>query len=207
MRQVLPQVFRLARHLRPTLHLAGVDMIDEALLQAQRIDAIIWDVDGTLVPPANHEGTEALQPIFRALRVRHAIVSNGPDARLKALGRALPDIPIITGYAASGTAVYRILHHGTEQWLHGTDSIDPRPGLPALRKPDPALIHFTVAWLGCTRDRVVMVGDQYFTDIAGANLAGIRSIKVPTLGRAYFPGPVRWFQRVESLLYRVLYGP
>jgi predicted HAD superfamily phosphohydrolase YqeG len=51
-----------------------------------------------------------------------------------------------------------------------------------------------------------MVGDQYFTDIAGANLAGIRSIKVPTVGRAQFPFVVRWFQRLETALSVILFA-
>ena len=52
----------------------------------------------------------------------------------------------------------------------------------------------------------LMVGDQYFTDIASANLAGVRSVKVPTLHRASFPAPVRWSQRLEAVLYRLKYG-
>jgi predicted HAD superfamily phosphohydrolase YqeG len=48
------------------------------------------------------------------------------------------------------------------------------------------------------------VGDQYLTDIAGANLAGIRSIKVPTIGRRSFPLPVRFLQWSEELLFRTV---
>jgi predicted HAD superfamily phosphohydrolase YqeG len=50
---------------------------------------------------------------------------------------------------------------------------------------------------------VALVGDQYLTDVATANLAGIRSIKVPTLGRASFPPSVRLLQRVDEWLYRL----
>ena len=60
--------------------------------------------------------------------------------------------------------------------------------------------------IGCPdRSGVVMVGDQYFTDIAGANLAGIRSIKVDTFDPPSFPFVLRSFQRIESLLYRLFY--
>jgi predicted HAD superfamily phosphohydrolase YqeG len=49
-----------------------------------------------------------------------------------------------------------------------------------------------------------MVGDQYFTDIAGANLAGINSVKVPTLSPRSFPLLLRSFQRAEWLMVRLL---
>jgi len=55
-------------------------------------------------------------------------------------------------------------------------------------------------------EAALMVGDQYFTDIASANLAGVRSAKVPTLHRASFPAPVRWSQRLEAVLYRLKHG-
>ena len=57
--------------------------------------------------------------------------------------------------------------------------------------------------LGCNTG-VVMVGDQYTTDIAGANLAGIRSIKVATIARHSFPFPVRLLQTMEDMLVRAL---
>jgi predicted HAD superfamily phosphohydrolase YqeG len=43
-----------------------------------------------------------------------------------------------------------------------------------------------------------MVGDQYWTDVAGAGLAGIRSAKVPTAGRSTFPPALRAFQTIEK---------
>jgi predicted HAD superfamily phosphohydrolase YqeG len=51
----------------------------------------------------------------------------------------------------------------------------------------------------------MMVGDQYFTDVAGANLAGVLSVKVNTYDRSSFTLPIRIFQRAELVLYRVLH--
>ncbi|MCA9722385.1 MAG: HAD hydrolase-like protein, partial [Gemmatimonadetes bacterium] len=53
---------------------------------------------------------------------------------------------------------------------------------------------------------VVMVGDQYLTDIAGANLAGARSIKLAAIAPETLPPGIRAGQRVERLLYRLLHG-
>lgn len=76
-----------------------------------------------------------------------------------------------------------------------------------LKKPSAQLVRLVLEELGSPApERTFMVGDQYFTDIAGANLAGIGSIKVPTLDRAGFPLAVKSFQRMEELLYRLLYG-
>ena len=51
-----------------------------------------------------------------------------------------------------------------------------------------------------------MVGDQYFTDIAGANLAGVRSIKLSAIGPESLPRSIRMGQMVERLVYRLLHG-
>jgi predicted HAD superfamily phosphohydrolase YqeG len=45
-----------------------------------------------------------------------------------------------------------------------------------------------------------MVGDQYWTDVAGANLGGIRSIRVPPIEPHTFPKTLRVLQAVEQRL-------
>ena len=60
--------------------------------------------------------------------------------------------------------------------------------------------------LACTKDEAVMIGDQYLTDVAGANLGGVRSIKVPTLAGETFRPAVRFSQALERGLYAVLHG-
>ena len=81
-------------------------------------------------------------------------------------------------------------------------------GLGPIRKPSRRLVRAALEWLKVENrpEAALMVGDQYFTDIASANLAGIRSLKVATLHRASFPTPVRVSQRLEGLLYRLRYG-
>jgi predicted HAD superfamily phosphohydrolase YqeG len=79
-------------------------------------------------------------------------------------------------------------------------------GAVPLRKPHGALVHAVTADLGLDLHDVVMVGDQYFTDIAGANLAGVRSIKLPAIGPETLPPGIRFGQLVEGVAYRVLHG-
>jgi FMN phosphatase YigB (HAD superfamily) len=67
----------------------------------------------------------------------------------------------------------------------------------ALRKPDARIMRFAVEQLGVPAEAVLMVGDQYWTDVAGAGLAGLRSAKVPTAGQSTFPPAIRAFQRIE----------
>ena len=60
--------------------------------------------------------------------------------------------------------------------------------------------------LACAKGEVAMVGDQYLTDVAGANLGGIRSIKLPTLAPETFRRSVRAGQIAETVLYAVAHG-
>lgn len=55
-----------------------------------------------------------------------------------------------------------------------------------------------------SRDRTVVVGDQYFADVASANLAGAHSIEVETYGRRSFPKAIRFGQRCELALAALL---
>jgi predicted HAD superfamily phosphohydrolase YqeG len=47
-----------------------------------------------------------------------------------------------------------------------------------------------------------MVGDQYWTDIAGANLGGVRSIRVPPVEPGTFPRTLRVLQSIERSVQR-----
>ena len=78
-------------------------------------------------------------------------------------------------------------------------------GATPIRKPSATLVDLAVQTLGCAREKAVMIGDQYTTDIATANLGGIMSIKVPTLAPESFPRAVRASQILENVVYRVLY--
>ncbi len=75
-----------------------------------------------------------------------------------------------------------------------------------IRKPDARLVEYAISELKLGKADVVMLGDQYMTDIAGANLGGVRSIKLPTVEGPTFRRVVRFSQRLEWLIYFMLYG-
>ena len=79
-------------------------------------------------------------------------------------------------------------------------------GAQQIRKPSGVLIDHAVAVLGLAPERCVMVGDQYFTDVASANLGGIRSVKVDTFGKKTFPRSIRTTQKFEPIIFRLLNG-
>lgn len=209
-RQALPDFLRLARKLRPTFHMDDIRGIDHAFIAKNAIEALIWDVDGTLMPHHHDSVAPSLQPtmdkIFELAEIRHAILSNCGEDRLQELGDLFPNIPVIKGYESEGTTVWRTLKDGHEEWATEQGPAQPPLERVPIKKPSAKLIHCAMRVLGAADgSRVVMVGDQYFTDIAGANLAGIRSIKVHTFDPASFPFAVRSFQRIEALLYRLFY--
>ena len=71
-------------------------------------------------------------------------------------------------------------------------------GLPFLSlslKPLPAAYRRAVRALGAARREAVVVGDQIFTDVVGANLAGIKSILLVPAGRE-----TSWSFRVRRAL-------
>ena len=212
-RQAAPRVLELARHLKPTVHISSITAVNEAFVSTHAVSAILWDVDGTLMPHHDRVVASEVKAVLAAVgrRVRQAIVSNCDEERLSELGGLFPDLPVFQGYhLETGKIALRRLHEGRDQWsvaeVAGRLPLpSPPPRARPVRKPSADLIKGVVDWLGADRDRVFMVGDQYFTDIAGANLAGIRSVKVDTLSPASFPLPIRALQRLERAVYRVLY--
>jgi predicted HAD superfamily phosphohydrolase YqeG len=209
-RQALPEFFRLARRLRPTFRMRDIRGIDHAFVREKGINALIWDVDGTLMPHHYKGVAPSLQPamdkILELSEVRHSILSNCGEERLVELGQLFPHIPVVKVYETESGTVSRVLKEGREEWVAEAGPIErPRQRQP-IKKPSAKLVACAMRVIGREdRSGVVMVGDQYFTDIAGANLAGIRSIKVETFDPQSFPFAVRSFQRFESLLYRLFY--
>lgn len=217
-RRLLPRLAGMSRRIRPTFHLDSVNGLSAAGLRDLGVEAVLWDVDGTLM--AHHAGrvdpvlAAGFEELLRAPGLRHAIVSNCQEARFAELGEIFPAIPVLLGYETGAGAAFRVRRGPRESWrgpgaAAASATGDGTPGdLRPIRKPSRRLVRAALAELGVA-DRPVaalMVGDQYFTDIASANLAGVRSVKVPTLHRASFPAPVRWSQRLEAALYRLKHG-
>jgi predicted HAD superfamily phosphohydrolase YqeG len=213
-KQALPRFFELVSKLKPTFHLPDITAVDRRFVEDQNVAALLWDVDGTLMP--HHDMGVASE--FRATlanlesKIPQAILSNCGEIRFHELGRIFPELPVLKAYRGpDGGVVLRILHGGIERWSEGAgatrrDVARPEGTLIALKKPSAELIELALEQLGSPpRDRVFMVGDQYFTDIAGANLAGIGSIKVSTFKPKSFPFALRSFQLFERAVYRLLH--
>lgn len=212
-RQAIPQFWALVTKLKPTMHLAGITELDAGFLDAHQVAALLWDVDGTLMPHHHSGVAPEFQAVLKNLetRVPQAILSNCGEIRLAELGRIFPELPVFKAYRTpEGALVLRQLLRGEERWTSGRGAARERLAkaparLTPVKKPSGELIDMVLDQLGDPpRDRVFMVGDQYFTDIAGANLAGIKSVKVPTYQPASFPLPVRTFQLLERLIYRIM---
>lgn len=213
-RQALPRFFKLVSKLKPSFHLPDITALDPQFVERERIAALLWDVDGTLMPHHDMGVATEFQATLKHLetRVPQAILSNCGEDRFHELGRIFPELPVLKAYkSADGRVLLRVLERGAEAWSEGSGEArrkigKPEGSLTPLKKPSAELIEFALDQLGSPpRERVFMVGDQYFTDIAGANLAGIGSIKVPTFKPHSFPFPVRSFQLLERAVYRLVH--
>jgi predicted HAD superfamily phosphohydrolase YqeG len=202
-RQSLPQAGRVFRNLVPTFEFRGIDEISDGFLQENGIRGIIWDIDGTLT--AYHAADVdasvrvAAGRLFASPGLRHVIVSNCDEARYEELGGMFPQVSILKAYETEAGAAYRTRVGETETWAGAQRVQHMRP----IRKPSAELTAFAVHALGMEASAVVMIGDQYWTDVAGANLGGVRSMRIRTVARETFPLPLRLFQVVDRALRRV----
>ena len=213
-RRLLPHLGRLSREIRPTIHLSSASDLRSEQLREQGIKAILWDVDGTLMAHHADRVDPAVADVFDALLaapdLQHAIVSNCQETRFFQLARIFPGVPIVFGYETSLGPAFRVQRGMDTSWRGpgaGRDQTGAQK-LSPIRKPSARLVEAALAELNMSSEpeAVMLVGDQYFTDIVSANLAGIRSVKVPTLKQASFPIPVKLSQRLEAVLYRLKHG-
>jgi HAD superfamily hydrolase (TIGR01450 family) len=108
----------------------------------------------------------ALSAIVRAIRAgrRPALVVPNPDLIYpKGAGEL--------GFTAGAMAV--LIETGLERALPGSGVVFERLG-----KPQPHLMRAAASQLGVAPERLVMIGDQLETDVAGAHAAGIASALV-----------------------------
>jgi len=208
--QVAPRLLKVMRHMRPTWHLPGLGAVTPAFLRDQGVRGLIWDVDGTLTGDRRPSLAPESEAAFRALAaepgLRHVVLSNAGEERYRELGTIFPGMPILRAYTLGDGILYRRLRGTDDTWTNEELARHLADGARVIRKPNAALVAYALRELGCTKDDAVMIGDQYLTDVAGANLGGVRSIKVPTLARETFRPSVRFSQTLELGLYKVLYG-
>ena len=207
--QVVPRLPTLLRHLEPTWHLPTLAALDERFLEAHGIRGLIWDVDGTLTGDRGRLLPEAAQS-FRALLARaglkHVVLSNSGEERFRQLGDIFPTVPLVRGYLLGKSVLYRRRLGAVDSWSEAELERRLGEGARMIRKPSAELVDYAIRELECGKDEAVMIGDQYFTDVAGASLAGVRSIKLPTLAKETFRFSVRLSHGLEWLTYLALHG-
>ena len=207
LRQSIPRIRQLLSQLEPTYQLETVAEINAAFLERNEIRAVLWDVDGTIMSYHGKDvdpGFPHVRAMFRDGPARHAILSNCDEARFDELGRMFPEVPLLRGYSAPRESVFR--YRLREIDTHTQEDIERllATGGRQIRKPSGELIEYGMKVLEETDPQaVLMVGDQYLTDIASANLAGTRSARVKTFRRDTFPRSIRTSQRLETLIYRL----
>jgi predicted HAD superfamily phosphohydrolase YqeG len=206
-RHSLRRWLSLLGNLRPTFQVASVAEIDGAFLERHGIRAVLWDVDGTLM---SYHGDD-VDPAFPHLRTllgdgstRHAILSNCDEGRFEELGKIFSEIPVIRAYTSPTGPVFRHKLRGGD--THSANEVDAvlRSGR-QIRKPSGELVRYGMRVLDVHDPAaVLMIGDQYLTDVASANLAGTLSAKVRTHRRDTFPTSLRLGQNLERLVYAVV---
>ena len=208
--QSFPRLPMLLRKMQPTWHLSSLSAVTPEFLAGQGIKAMIWDVDGTLTRDRGPGIEPSQEPPFRALMaapgLKHVVLSNASEERFTQLGTLFPMLTILRAYLLGEQVLYRKRHGAADTWSPEELERQLAAGAAVIRKPSAALVDYAVRELGVTRQEVVMIGDQYLTDVAGANLGAVRSIKLPTFARETFRFSVRLSQRIELLLYALLYG-
>ena len=207
--QSAPRLLSLLHQMRPTWRLPSLLSLDSAFLERHAIKGIVWDVDGTLTGDRRPTLVPEAEGPFRTLlslgHLRHAVLSNAGEARYRELGTIFPGIPILRAYTLGEAVLFRRLFEGADSWTPDELAARLAEGARVIRKPNRLLVEYAIRELEATKDSVLMVGDQYLTDVAGANLAGVRSVKLPTVEPGSFRWSVRISQRIESLLYALLY--
>jgi hypothetical protein len=207
-RQTLPTLGRVAVNLTPTYEFESLRELDGAFLDRTGIRGLVWDVDGTLTHRGGRELAPEVREPFERLRavaeLRHVVLSNCNDRRFDELADLFPGIPVLRTYRLEdGAYVCRVRCGPERRWVCASPSAtEPRR---SVRKPDAEPFRFALKELGLEAQEVAVVGDQYLTDVAGANLAGLRSIRIPTVGASSFPAAVRMLQvmdRVAGLMVR-----
>ena len=153
----------------------------QGILENSDIEAIILDIDQTIVPFGETTIPEDIRELIRGLqpKYRMCFLSNFPhtEDRIKRI-RAIEE----------------------QLEIHAVFS--------ERRKPSPAAFHSALEYLRSDPKKTVMVGDRVLTDIIGANQIGLKTVLVTPLDRKTDPFFMvtlpRFFERPYLKLSRLL---
>jgi len=109
--------------------------------------------------------------------VEYSIYDEIPEENLKWLERA------------KAAGVKCLLYSNASQWkIEKVMKVSNLPGVPKVYKPSYALLKVALAKIDCTKDEVILIGDQVCTDILGGNLGGVITVLVEPLTEKDWPG-------------------
>ncbi|HUU51982.1 MAG TPA: HAD-IA family hydrolase [Candidatus Heimdallarchaeota archaeon] len=132
----------------------------KGILEGSDIEAIIFDIDQTIVPFGGTTIPEEIQQLIRSLqpKYRMCFLSNFPhtEDRIKRI-------------------------HAIEGQLEIHAIFSER------RKPSPAAFRLALEYLGSEPKKTMMVGDRVLTDIIGANQLGLQTVLVAPLDKKTDP--------------------
>jgi predicted HAD superfamily phosphohydrolase YqeG len=208
--QTLPRLFAVIRRMQPTWHLPSLAAVSDDFLRQHGIRGLIWDVDGTLTGDRKQALETKAEADFRRLigtpGLAHVVLSNSSEERYRELGTMFPELPILRAYREKDAVLFRRLQGTSDSWTAGQLGEALERGAVMIRKPSKDLVDYALRELKLAAAEVAMVGDQYMTDVAGANYGGVRSIKLPTLAPETFRVSVKVSQNLEKAIYAVFHG-
>lgn len=146
--------------LTPNAQLEGVFEITPAWLAARNLKGLALDIDNTLAPthlPGDEAQIRVWLKPFREAKIPIRIVSNGHSKRILEFCQ-----------------LFNLEFVGVL-------------GLRMAGKPIPSAFLRARQELDLPADQIAMVGDQIFTDVLGANLAGMYSVLVKPLTEKSMP--------------------
>ena len=207
---MVPRLASVLKRMRPTWHMERLAQVDAEFLSANGFRGIIWDVDGTLTGDRQDRLHPDAAAAFQALQalpgIGHVVLSNAGEERYAQLGAIFPGLAILRAYTKGAETLYRRRRGLEDSWSSDELERQLAEGAQVIRKPSAVLTAYALETLELPREAALMIGDQYLTDVAGANLGGVRSVKLPTLAPGSFRTSVRFSHVLEKSLYAILYG-
>lgn len=208
--QTLPRLFSVIRRMKPTWHLPSLGAVNDDFLRQHGIRGLIWDVDGTLTgdrkPSLDPRAADDFRRLITTSGLKHVVLSNSSEERFRELGTMFPELPILRAYREKGDVLHRRLQGSNDSWTPAQLEAALGRGAVMIRKPSRELVDYALGELGLAAGDVAMVGDQYMTDVAGANYGGVRSIKLPTLAPETFRTSVKLSQNIEKAIFAIIHG-
>jgi HAD superfamily phosphatase (TIGR01668 family) len=154
----------------------------QKILEQSSIDAIILDIDQTIVSFKETQIPEEIQLLIQSLQLKYRIC-------------------FLSNFPHTEDRIKRIRAIETQLGIEAIFS--------KRRKPSPAAFQMALDFLGSEPKKTMMVGDRVLTDIVGANQLGLRTVLVEPLDKKTDPFFMvrlpRFFERHYLKIGRLIY--